>query len=250
MNEKFPALKNKQRATARIFTFLTLVTLVLMILPFTDGNPLSKAWALAFISIFLTISFAITALIFRNRAKKMDKLKSGEKLLVHLKLDDEMLHNYASTLKAESKEKNKAIMWVVGILFLIFTIPFLFFLESDERGGFLIIIGSIVFAVFMASRFFPGYYYRKNLKGDRQILIGEKYAYFNGYFHNWDYPLSGLTKIKAIKTPFYGLHLAYFYTDRTWRHVQEIKLPLPIEFDPKPLIERMRMANKLKDKRK
>ena len=173
----------------------------------------------------------------------MDKLKTGEKLLVHFQLDDEMIKKYAQTLREESKEKNKAIMWVIGILFLIVTIIFLFIIEKDERGGFLAIIGSIVLIVFAASRFFPWYYYRRNLKGDGQILIGEKYAYFNGYFHNWDYPLSGLSKVKSIKSPFHGIYLAYYYTDRTWRHTHEIKFPVPEEFDPNPIIQRLRSAN-------
>lgn len=174
----------------------------------------------------------------------MDSLKTGEKLLVHLQITDEMKKQFATTLRDESLAKNKAVMWVVSVLFVVITIPFLFFLETDEIGGFVLIMGSVLFIVFVASRFFPGYYYRKNLNGDKQILIGEKYAYFNGYFHNWDYPLSGLSKVKAIKKPFHGIHLSYYYTDLTWRHVHEIKFPLPENFDPKPIVERLRSTNK------
>jgi hypothetical protein len=127
---------------------------------------------------------------------------------------------------------------------VVITIPFLFFLEADEIGGFVLIMGSILVVVFATSKFFPVYYYRRNLKGDKQILIGEKFAYFNGYFHNWDYPLSGLSKVKAIKEPFHGIYLAYYFTDLTWRHVHEIKFPLPENFDPKPIVERLRSSNK------
>lgn len=241
---KNPVIKNKQYSTSRTFIVLTLISIIVTILPFYDGNPISGIWALAFLGFFFSILSLIIALIFRNRAKKMERLLTGEKLLVHLTLNDEMLHQFASTLKTESKEKNKAIMWVTGVLFALITIPFLFFLESDEIGGFLLIIGSIVLLIFAASRLMPLYYYRKNKNGDQQILIGEKYAYFNGYFHNWDYPLSGLTKVKAIKTPFYGIHLAYYYYDRTWKHVHEIKFPLPENFDPEPVITQLRKANR------
>lgn len=105
-------------------------------------------------------------------------------------------------------------------------------------------MGSILLVVFAASKFLPVYYYRQNLKGDRQILIGEKYAYFNGYFHNWDYPLSGLSKVKEIKKPFHGIYLAYYYTGLTWRLVHEIKFPFPENFDPKPIVDRLRSSNK------
>ncbi len=244
MKELVSAIKNKQRTTARTFYVLALLGVIMVIVPNVKGHPLSGAWALAFLATFVTITSFVMGLIFSRRAKKMDSLQSGEKLLVHLEMTGEMKKQYATTLRDESGAKNKAIMWVVGVLFVVITIPFLFFLEKDEIGGFVFIMGSIFLVVFTASKFFPGYYYRKNLKGDGQILIGEKYAYFNGYFHNWDYPLSGLSKVKAIKEPFHGIYLAYYYTDLTWRHTHEIKFPLPENFDPKPIVERLRSSNK------
>lgn len=244
MKELVSAIKNKQRTTARTFSLLTILAVVIMVLPFLEGNPFTGIWALGFLGIFLSLFFFVVALLFGRRAKKMDRLQTGEKLLVHLEMTGEMIKQYATTLRDESRAKNKAVMWVVGALFVLITTPFLFFLEGDEIGGFVLIMGSVLFFVFVASKFFPGYYYRKNLKGDGQILIGEKYAYFNGYFHNWDYPLSGLSKVKAIKEPFHGIYLAYYYTDLTWRHSHEIKFPLPESFDPKPIVERLRSSNK------
>lgn len=244
MEKQLTKVKNKQLLISWIFWVSSIFFIFVMITPFIESNPLSGIWALAFLGFFLSISCAVIALIFRNRAKKMDKLLSGEKLLVHLELDKEMLQQYAETLRNESRAKNKAVMWVVGILFAVITIPFLFFLEKDEISGFLAIIGSVVLLIFVASRFFPVYYYRKNMKGDRQILIGEKYAYFNGFFHNWDYPLSGLTTAKTIKKPFRGIHLAYYYTDLTWKHIHEIKIPIPDDFDFNPVIQRLKQANK------
>jgi hypothetical protein len=244
MNQQFPLLKNKQRSTSRTFYVLTVISAVIALFPYFVGTKFSAGPALTFLGIFFTISFFVVAILFARRAKKMDSLKTGEKLLVHLQMNEEMKKQYAETLLNESREKNKAVMWVVGILFVVITIPFLFFLDADEIGGFVLIMGSILLIVFVTSRFFPVYYYRQNLKGDRQILIGEKYAYFNGYFHNWDYPLSGLSKVKAIKKPFHGIYLAYYYTDLTWRHVHEIKFPLPENFDPKPIVDRLRSSNK------
>ncbi|WP_372949302.1 hypothetical protein [Mariniphaga sp.] len=244
MKELVSTIKNKQRTTARTFHVLALLGVIMVIVPNVKGHTLSGAWALAFLAAFVTITSFVVGLIFSRRAKKMDSLQSGEKLLVHLEMTGEMKKQYATALRDESRAKNKAVMWVVGVLFVVITIPFLFFLEKDEIVGFVFIMAAIFFVVFVASKFFPVYYYRKNLKGDNQILIGEKYAYFNGYFHNWDYPLSGFSKVKAIKEPFHGIYLAYYYTDLTWRHTHEIKFPLPENFDPKPIVERLRSSNK------
>jgi len=244
MKDKIHKIKNKQRSTARTFGFLTIVAVLMVITPNMIDVHFSAAAAISFLGIFLSISFFVVALLFKRRAKKMDRLKSGENLLVHFEMTEEMQKKYAQTLRDESKMKNKATMWLVGILFVIITIPFLFFLEKDEIGGFLLTMGAVLLIVFAASIFFPVHYYKKNLNGDKQIMIGEKYAYFNGYFHNWDYPLSGLSKIKQIRKPFPGIHLVYYYTDLTWRNTHDIKIPLPEDFDAKPLISKIKRANK------
>lgn len=173
----------------------------------------------------------------------MAKLLTGESLLARWELDDQTLHHYVATQKKGNDEKNKAIMGLITIFFGLISVLFLFFLERDERAGFLLIMGAMLLIVFIASRFFPWYYHRQNLKGDRQILIGEKYAYLNGYFHNWDFPLSGLSKISIIKEPFYGLHLTYYYTDRTLKHTHDLKIPAPAGMNLQPLIGLIRKSN-------
>ena len=175
----------------------------------------------------------------------MDSLLSGATLLAQWELDDESLQHYVANQKMENSEKNKAIMWLIAILFGLISILFLFFLDGAERAGFLLIMGSIVLIVFAASRFFPWYYQQQNLQGDRQILLGSKYAYVNGFFHNWDFPLSGLTNIAVIKKPFYGLHITYYYTDRTFRHTHDLQIPAPIGMNLLPAIEGIRKGESL-----
>lgn len=243
MKKHLVKVKNKQKLISRNFWILSIVFTFLLILPFIEGNPITGLWALAFVSLFMSISCVLIALLFWNRTRKMNSLLNGEKLISSWEMDDKMLLDYITEQRKESKAKNKAIMWVIGILFVVITLPFLFFLESDEMGIFLVIIGSVVTVVFCASRFFPWYYYIKNRKGDKQILIGKKYAYINGYFHNWDYSLSGLTKAKVINTPFYGILLAYYYTDRTWQHSYEMKIPTPESVDLKLLINQIKSVN-------
>lgn len=241
---KDPAkLKNSQTSFSNIFWALTVFFSVVSVFPFLEGNPLSGFWAMAFVSFFLTLGSCCIAFIFLNRSKKMDKLLTGEALLARWELDDQTLHHYIATQKKGNVEKNKVIMGSITLLFGLISIPFLFFLESDEIAGFLLIMGATLLMVFIASRFFPWYYHRQNLKGDRQILIGEKYAYLNGYFHNWDFPLSGLSKITTIKKPFYGLHLTYYYTDRTLKHTHDLKIPAPAGMNLQPLICLIRKSN-------
>lgn len=222
-----------------LFSFAFALTTSLV---FLDGTPVSGFWALGFVSIFCTLSAVTCALIFSSRAKKMANLLSGDTLLARWTMDEQMLQDYVTLQKTESDAKNSAIMYLLTVLFTVISIPFLFMLEGDERGDFLLIMAFVLLLVFTASRFFPWYYRARNMRGDRQILIGAKYAYLNGYLHNWDFPLSGLSSIKIITSPFYGLHLIYYYTDRTFKQTHQLKIPAPPEMDLKSLIEKIRVA--------
>jgi hypothetical protein len=77
----------------------------------------------------------------------------------------------------------------------------------------------------------PFYYKYQNSKNDGNILIGAKFAYINGYFHNWDFPLSGIKKASIIDQPFYGLYIQYYYTDRTFTNTEELNIPAPKQLD-------------------
>lgn len=173
----------------------------------------------------------------------MDRLLTGEKLLAGWIMTDDERQVYSENLKNTSRSKNKVIMIVVTIFFVVITIPFLFFLDRDEAGGFLLIMGSIYLIVLLFSRFMPYYYHYSNLRGDGQILIGSQYAYINGYFHNWDFPLSGIRSLKHIKEPFRGIMLKYFYTDRTWTNEHSLYIPVPDSINIEELIGSIRKEN-------
>ncbi|MDP2874586.1 MAG: hypothetical protein Q8O00_00290 [Holophaga sp.] len=236
--------KNRQMLLARAFGGSALCFALLAMLSFMESNPLTGAWALAFLGIFLSVGSVVVACIFRSRARKMESLLSSERLLATWELDDGMLQAYVALLRAESTGKSRALMWVVGVLFAMVTLVFLFLLEEKDMAGFALIMGSILLLVFGASRFFPWFYAQRNLKGDRQVLIGGRYLYINGYFHDWAYPLSGLSKVALLKKPFWGLHVVYYYTDRTLRHTHALKIPAPADLDLRKLLEDIRAANR------
>lgn len=178
----------------------------------------------------------------------MDLLLLPENQLFNCKLNNNNLKKYSEQQRDDSKNKNKSVMKLINFMFVVISIPFLFIMESDEIAGFLGIIFSIVALIYLSSKFIPYYYYKKNIKGDGLVLIGEKFAYFNGVFHNWDYPLSGLSKVEIIKKPFYGLYIAYYYTDVTFEHISEIKIPADENSDFTEIVFKLKNANKKKKK--
>ena len=115
-------------------------------------------------------------------------------------------------------------------------------IDEGKLAMFLVLIGLITFLSLFAFGM-PFYYKMKNAKGDGNILIGAKYAYINGYFHNWDFPLSRLSKVEKIKEPFYGIQLVYYYTERTLEHSEELIIPVNKDLDIKALITELKASN-------
>lgn len=239
MSELSYKIKNNQREISRISGSMAIIFLLVFLFTIHKNSFLFGLWALTLSSISLVVALLVASLIFGNRAKKLDNLLKGNMTVGEWELSAEQLNQYASTLKENALQKNKAVTWVVFAMFILIAMPFLFFLESDEIMGFLIIIGSICLITFIASRFIPYFYYFSNMRGDRQILIGKKYAYINGYFHNWDYSLSGLISVKAVKEPFPGIMIKYYYTDKTWRNEHTLVVPTSTGINIEDLIRKI-----------
>ena len=238
-----PTLPNSQKRIAANCWILSLIFAAITGCVFIDETPVSGIWALGLVGIFLTISAIICGILFTSRAKKMALLISGAEVLASWEMNQQMKKDYVLLQNSESSAKNNAIMVLLTILFAVITIPFLFFLESDERLGFVVLMAGLLAVLFAASRFFPWYYRRRNLRGDSRVLIGAKYAYINGYLHNWDFPLSGLKEAKIMVKPFNGIHLIYFTTDRTFKHNHELAIPAPDDVDIQQLVAMLRAAN-------
>lgn len=236
-------IKNRGKFIAGFSFFLGFIAAMAALLTFIDGNFLSGVWPVSLIGFFVMTSSFVTAFIVNKRARKMDKLLSGEHLIARWEISKEQQRIYSEYLKSTALLKNKAIMWIVSILFVVITIPFLFFLEGDEIGGFLMLMGGVFLIVLVSSRVMPFYYYQRNLRADRQILVGSKYIYVNGYFHNWDFPLSGLKKLSVIKEPFEGFSLTYYYTDRTWRNEHTLYIPVAEKVNTAEIVSRIKSEN-------
>lgn len=243
MTIEYSKIKNKAKITARTSWFLAVFFMLPLILPFYENNFLSGAWALSFISLFLIISASVTAVIFQSRANKMKKLLNREKLIESWQMNRETLRSYVDETSSTQKNKSKMLIKIIGIFFLVFTVFFMIILDSEDRLGFFLIMFSVFILIFSASKFFPWLYHYKNVRGDGYVLIGSKYIYINGYFHNWDFPMSGLEKLKAIEVPFRGIQLIYHYTDRTGPNSFELKIPVPENIDLKELIRKIETSS-------
>lgn len=232
-------LQNSQTKVARISSYLAVFFFVLMLLPFQEWSPVAGFWAVAMISLFLFISAVIVGFLFRSRGKKLQTLINGKNLLAHWRLTSSEKDNYVKALYTNELRKNKGILLVIVLLATVVFGLFIYLVEEDRLPMLFVYFGLIglvsIFALGM-----PSYYRYQNKKNDGLVLLGAKYAYINGYFHNWDFPLSGIKKARIIHTPFYGLLIQYYYTDRTFRNTEELVIPAPKDIDLKQVVAQIK----------
>jgi uncharacterized Tic20 family protein len=242
-------VKNNQQTTVNKLLIAAGIFAILTVLPFMEWSPVSRAWALAFISFFLCICSLVIAWMFRGRSKKLQSLITGENLLAEWTLSPEMKERYIHYFFHEERGKNFAVLTVISVMAVIIFGLFILFIDEGK----LFMLGVLAALILFLSLFAFGmpYYYRyTNRKGDGKVLIGAKYAYVNGYFHNWDFPLSGLSKVKVMKKPFCGINLVYYYADRTLRHSEALFIPANEDMDLESLVESTKELNVKKRKKR
>jgi len=222
---------------------------IMTVWPIWAEWPFGWAQAVSFVSLFLTVTFLVIAWIFSKRSGKLQSLISGEKLLASWKMSPGQKEEYVRHLYRRERGKNLVILAsIVTIAVPIFGV-FILVIDEGKLAMFGVLVGLILFLSVVALGA-PLYYRYSNARGDGEVMIGPKYAYVNGTFHNWDFPLSGLSKIRVIHKPYYGLQLVYWYTDRTLKHHEELLIPTDEERDLSGLIEKMKAENPKRPSRK
>lgn len=221
-------IENKLIKISRMAWIIAIFFSVLMLIPFFEDNPISKIWAIAFISLYFALTSIVVALMYLVKSNKFNKLISGEKVIAQWKLSEVDKSKYVEYQYAERKKKNLLNFKIISTFMVVIFGFFIIMMEADSRiGMFYFLVGFLAILAFVAF-FTPGFFKNKNLKGDGWVIIGEKYAYINGFFHNWDFPFSGIENVEIIHKPFYGLRLVYYYfVKSTIRNTEEIVIPAP-----------------------
>lgn len=229
-------IKNNQSRVVRYSKYVAGFFTLLIFIASMDLEAFPIHPALFMISIFAVVAALVTGYMFRLREKKLQTLITGESVLASWKLDLAQKTDYIKLLHDRETSKNKGLFWVIAILMVV--IFGIFILVMDEGKGFMVIMLISILTVIALFAFgMPGYYRRKNMKADGHVLIGEKFAYINGFFHNWDFPLSGIKKAAVMDKPFYGLQIDYYYTDRTFVNNESLKIPAPKAVDLEKVID-------------
>jgi len=182
-------------------------------------------FAMSFISGFLVIMSLIVILIYRSRAKQLDKILSGEgRIAVWTYSPGEWMRFIAEDFEAEKKAKRflffliSAIAVVIGIILLIVVKDVLILFIS------LGIIPLVAVPAFLA----PRMRYKKLLKSEAKALIAEKGIIVGKMFHLWVNLGASLDEVKInSESEPDMIEFTYSMPTRNGRDVQVARVPVP-----------------------
>jgi len=235
INEKIDIENNQTPISTRAWYFSGGL-LLFIIAGFAEIIKIHPAWIM--IALFFLIFSTVIAIMFKERGKKLQKLISKENIIAQWTLNDAEKKQFVNHLFKHEKNKNTVILFSISFIAIIVFGIFIAVIDEGKLFMLAVLVGLILFLALFAYGM-PYYYKYKNSKGDGNILIGTKYAYINGYFHNWDFPLSGIKKVKIIHKPFYGISLTYYYTDRTLKHSETLEIPAPEHINLAQIVEKL-----------
>ncbi len=241
INDKIE-LQNNQSGIVKKAKYAAVFFAFVIAVSFSDFDALPIHPAIVMLSIFLFISSLVIIYMFRSREEKLQSLITGENLLASWTLNDAQKTVYVNYLFEHEKGKNLPILIVISVLSIIIFGVFILVIDEGKFAMFLVLIGLIVFVSVFAFGM-PRYYKYQNSKNDGKVLIGSKFAYINGYFYNWDFILSGLSKVKVMSKPFHGINLVYYYTDRTLSHSEELFIPANENQNLNDLVAELKQTN-------
>ena len=224
-NDSF-VMKNSQRRIVRLWIVLMFVFIFLIFLPSIIGlDGMDGGFALGFVSFFMVIMSLVVILIYRSRAKQLDRILAGEGRLAVWKYAPDEWERFINIDFEEEKKAKKFLFFlisgicvVVGIILLLVVKDILIFFIS------LAIIPVVAIPAFLA----PRARYSKLKNSEAKVLISEKGVIVGRMFHLWVKLGARLDQVVLVTNEYPPiLEFHYSMPTRNGRQEEVARVPVP-----------------------
>jgi hypothetical protein len=219
-------MKNKQQRVANVWLILTFIFLFIIFIPaFVDMDMMNGGFAMQFLSGFMVIIGIVVFVIYRKRAKILNKLLTGNDILVHWKYSPEEWKKYSEIDFTEDKIAKRGLLILVAVIALVIGIVLSI---ANEDPLFLLICIGIIVIVAIPAFLVPKIRHSRNQSRIGEVLIAPYAVYLNGAFHNWNMLGAKMEKVNLDESVDPKLiRIMYSFPTRTGRQEEEIRVPVP-----------------------
>lgn len=220
------SMKNSQRRISNLWWILLFVFAFCMVIPTITGlDGFDGGFALIFAAGFMVIMSIIIALIYRSRAKQLDKILNGEGRIVVWKYAPDEWQRFVENDYKEEKQAKKFLFFlisgisvVVGIILWIAIKDILVFFFA------LLIIPIVALPAFIV----PRARFSKLMNSEPKALIAQKGTIVGRMFHLWVKMGARLDEVSidAEEEPAM-LVFQYSIPTRNGRQTETARIPVP-----------------------
>mgnify|MGYP000036672047 CR=1 FL=1 len=221
-------INNSPKRNAYIWAFLIPISIFIIFLPSVIGlDGFDGGYALSIGGVLLTLTAAITSVIYFRMAKVLDETIKEDNLLAYWAYSPEQWQAYLKKDYQEQKASKIILFLVVAAAAVIAGIV-LFVMFRDNLGIIVLIVLSIIllaavsaFLSVILSR--PG---RGNIKGEAYITSDA--VYLNKRLHMWKGLGNQLEDVKFSDSKSLPLiRIKYSTINRGMRNIYTVRVPVP-----------------------
>ncbi|SHH13011.1 hypothetical protein [Clostridium grantii] len=179
--------KNPQKKNVYISLIISAIGMFMMLsVNLFEIDMMDGGGALIILGIFVCISGLVVAALFNKRARVLEGMFTEEKLLVHWYYDEENWEKYNEENYLMMKERNKALLILIGVIALFVGLVFLIVNPDDAGpavfGVMILLVMVLAFVAFLV----PKLTYNKNKKKVGEVYISSSGVFINGELHVWE----------------------------------------------------------------
>lgn len=220
-------IANTQRRIVHRWYFMGLFFLVLMFLPSVIGlDGMNGGFALSFVAGFMVICSVVVIVMYRSRARQLDKILAGEgRLALWRYAPEEWMRFVAKDFESEKKLKGMLFKLIAGVSVVIGIL-----LTANSRDFlFIPIILGIIVLVAIPAIWAPRYRFNKLRHSDAEVLISENGVIIGRMFHLWKSPATRLDTV-TLDPDAREPQLTFIYSALTRTGWQEEVARVPVPY--------------------
>lgn len=217
---------NPARRTSIVWWILAPVFFLITVVAFYSDIG-DAAFALAFLSLVMSITAVIVAVIYWSRARKLDSILAGEGLLAHWTYSPEEWRLYTEKEAQIEKSMKKRLFFTISAFAII--IGIIFWVIDHESGIWVlaVMLGLIAIIGFVAW-FTTWYDHRQNLKCRQgEVYISNDGIYLNKQLHLWNQLGARLGSVVYVDETPPSIVFVYYSPTRTGEEEREVRVPVP-----------------------
>jgi len=222
---------NSERRVVRIWLVIgALAILAIALPPIVGMNMMGSGYALQFVSFFGLIVAVIVVIVYSQRARRLERILSGERLLAHWQYGGEEWRRYA---EAEYRTQRGEMLGLLVVVDGMMVVIGLFFALVGGEAGRAVFLGLLGFAILLALGVWllPYLRYRRDASGTGEAYISPLGIYLNGSLHIWDALTARLESVEVVSSGAPGmtsiLAVAYSFLTRAGRQTTTVRIPVP-----------------------